>query len=502
MFWMKDNSFYKTLVFRLTFRYILLFTVFNIVLILVIFLRIKSSQEDINDKNLVVKVKSALHLSNFNNNKQSGYELTSKSVMEGVENSFYLIADSTHNIVATSYIEPWGNLQFVTRYIPKLPSLPLIDPHISKMPDAWNENNVKIQPELLYKDVWSLNYVFFRTFDFNKLNHKARVAFVYLPNNSILIVGVSLSENEEFLNSTKKIFIFFLIVMILFGSLLGYFIAKKSMVDVVRITNATENIKKGNLSLRVKSGSNSLELQNLANAFNSMLDRIEKLIIEQKEMTNNIAHDLRSPITSIRGITETTLSGKQSIQEYQEMCGQVINECDRLINMVNSTLDISEIEAGTFEIPFEEISMQELMIDAYEMYLPVAELKGIRLLLVNPQNKTIVIQGNKPLLQRAIANILDNAIKYTPSEGEVKIDAYTQNKHFIISINDTGIGISLEEQNHIYEKFYRVDKSRSTIGNGLGLSLAFAYVLFHKGTIEVKSEPGKGSTFTISLPYT
>ena len=133
------------------------------------------------------------------------------------------------------------------------------------------------------------------------------------------------------------------------------------------------------------------------------------------------------------------------------------------------------------------------------MYLPVAELKGVIFVKDIPVNK-IMIHGNKSLLQRAIANILDNAIKYTRQEGEVKISGYTMDNQFIININDKGIGIPQEELNHIFEKFYRIDKSRSSIGNGLGLSLAYAYVLLHNGTIEVKSKPNQGSSFIINLP--
>jgi signal transduction histidine kinase len=493
----KDNFFFKTLVFRLTFQYIIFFTVFNVLLFLVIFLKIKSSQDNITDKNLIAKLKTAIPLSDIKDCNQLRKELSWKSAMEGAESCFYLIVDSTNTTIATSYIKPWGNIQSVKQDIPDLPKM---DPLKNKMPEAWYEKDVKIQPELLFKHERGFNYVLFKSLYFYKINSKARVAYVYLPNKTILIVGVSLKENDVFLNTIERIFIFSLFVMTLFGGLLGYLISKKSMVDVVKITHAAENIRKGNLSLRVKPGSNSSEIKNLSHSFNNMLERIERLIIEQKDLTNNIAHDLRSPITSIRGISETTLSGKQSVQEYQEMCGQVINECDRLINMINSTLDIAEIEAGTFEIRMEEINANELLSDAFEMYLPVAELKGVHFEHSLPKHK-IIIRGNKSLLQRAIANILDNAIKYTKSEGEVKLTGVVSDNQFIITITDTGIGIPLEEQNRIFEKFYRVDKSRSSNGNGLGLSLANAYILLHKGTIGIISKSGEGSSFAIVLPY-
>ncbi len=501
MFLRRDHAFYKTLVFRLTIRYLIFFTVFNIILFTVIFLKIKSSQINLTDKILIAKIKTAIPIAGIKDSVKLNKELQWKSFMEEYKSCFYLIVDSANNIIATSFLSEWGNIQFVKKDIPTLTGLPPVKPDKTVTRKSWTVNDIKIQPESLYSTAWNLNYILFNTLDFDSINCKARIAYSHMPGKSILIAGVSLRENAEFLIMIKRIFFYSLVMMIVMGGLLGYFIARKSMVDVVKITNAAEMIRKGNLSLRVKAGSNSLEIKKLADAFNSMLERIEKLIMEQKEMTNNIAHDLRGPITGIRGISETTFYGEQSIHEYKEMCGQVVNECDRLINMINSTLDIAEIEAGTFEIPMENININDLVSDAYDMYLPVAELKGVT--MVNEiRGKATIIRGNVPLLQRAIANIIDNSIKYTRLGGKVKISCHVEDDHFFITVDDSGIGIPVGEQTRIFEKFYRIDKSRSSTGNGLGLSLALAYVTLHKGDIDVKSEAGRGCTFSIRLPLT
>ncbi|HEX2969109.1 MAG TPA: HAMP domain-containing sensor histidine kinase [Bacteroidales bacterium] len=495
----KDNTFYKTLVFRLTIRYLIFFTVFNIVLFTVIFYEIKTSQSNLTDKILIARIKTAIPIAGIKDSIKLNKELQWRSFMEEYKNCFYLIVDSTNTIIATSFLSEWGNIQFVKNDIPEIKDLPPVKPDKSLVRKSWTLNSIKIQPESLFSDAWNLNYILFNTLSFRDVNNKARVAYAHMPNKSTLIAGVSLRENEEFLRMIEKIFFYSLFMMLAIGGLLGFLIARKSMVDVVKVTNAAEMIRKGNLSLRVRPGSNSLEIKNLANAFNNMLERIEKLIVEQKEMTNNIAHDLRGPITGIRGISETTFYGEQSVREYKEMCGQVVNECDRLINMINSTLDIAEIEAGTFEIPMEDVDINRLVSDAYEMYQPVADLKGV--IMVNELNgNRAIVNGNIPLLQRTFANVIDNAIKYTKPAGVVKISGDQEADMFCICISDTGIGIPSEEQGRIFEKFYRIDKSRSSTGNGLGLSLAHAYVTLHKGTIEVKSMKGNGSTFIIKLP--
>jgi signal transduction histidine kinase len=230
-----------------------------------------------------------------------------------------------------------------------------------------------------------------------------------------------------------------------------------------------------------------------------MLERIQGLVKELRDVTNNIAHDLRSPLTRIRGIAETTLTGEPTLDAYREMAGMVIEESDRLVEMINIMLEIAMAESGVRDLPRDEVDMTELAKEACELFHVLAEDKQVWLGIEIPQEH-LIIQGDRSRLQRIIANLLDNAIKFTPRGGNVLLFVEGTLTHVIVSVADTGMGINSQDLPHIFERFYRADRSRSTPGNGLGLSLVQALVRCHSGEITVESNPGKGSKFTLSLP--
>jgi signal transduction histidine kinase len=229
-----------------------------------------------------------------------------------------------------------------------------------------------------------------------------------------------------------------------------------------------------------------------------MLDRIQTLLKEIKEMSENIAHDLRSPITRIRGTAEVTLTTATSLSEYESMAGSTIEECDRLLDMINTMLMISKTESGVDELSREEIDLQNLVREACQLFEPTAEDKGVTLGCDVPDRSHLV--GDTRMIQRMLSNLLDNAIKYTPSGGVVTVSVSEDVSQVIISVKDTGCGISSSDLPHIFERFYRCDQSRSQAGIGLGLSLARAIARAHGGEIAATSTPNQGSTFTATLP--
>jgi len=289
------------------------------------------------------------------------------------------------------------------------------------------------------------------------------------------------------------------VVMLICGSLVGWLTARKAMSGVQKMTRTATGIGKGELSRRVLLGKEGVEIEELALAFNEMLERIETLVRELKEVTDNIAHDLRSPLTRIRGIAETTLTGKQDIDIYREMAATVVEEGDRLVGTINTMLEIAQADSGMAELSRECVDLQELVSDARDLFLPVAEDKNIHLESDIP-GKPIVLLGDRARLQRVIANLLDNAIKFTPSGGRVMISARTDASWVIITVTDTGVGIDEKDLPRIFNRFFRSEESRPTPGNGLGLSLARSLARAHGGDITVKSPPGKGSVFSVSLP--
>ena len=229
-----------------------------------------------------------------------------------------------------------------------------------------------------------------------------------------------------------------------------------------------------------------------------MLGRIQTLVIETKQMTENIAHDLRSPITRIRGMAEMALTSGKAIDDYEAAAASTVEDCDRLLEMINTMLYISQTEATAEKLTTEEIDVTRMVRDACELFQPVAEDKGVS--LVVDIGTDVRVRGVLQGLQRMLANLIDNALNYTPSPGTVTVSVSAEEQRGIIAVKDTGIGISQEELSHIFRRFYRCDRSRSRPGTGLGLTLVEAIVHAHRGQIVVTSTPNVGTTFTVTLP--
>jgi signal transduction histidine kinase len=274
--------------------------------------------------------------------------------------------------------------------------------------------------------------------------------------------------------------------------------ARRALQGVEEVTQTATEISKGALETRVPVKARGDEIDRLATTFNSMLDRIHALITGMREMTDNIAHDLRSPISRIRGFAEMTLTTRGSLDEYETMAANTIEECDRLLGMINTMLDITETEAGAGRTTREAVDLSALVQDARELFQPLADDKGIALAADVPAG--VLVLGDVQRLQRMVANLLDNAVKYTAPGGRVTVTMRSDARTVFVTVSDTGIGISESDLPQIFNRFYRGDRSRSQAGSGLGLSLAQAIASAHGGSITVSSSPGKGSTFTVTLP--
>jgi signal transduction histidine kinase len=235
--------------------------------------------------------------------------------------------------------------------------------------------------------------------------------------------------------------------------------------------------------------------------FNRMLDRIQALVNEINEMGDNIAHDLKSPLTRTRGNAEVPLTTGKTLAEYEALAAGTVEECDRLLEMINTMLMISRAEAGVERPVREPIDLAALLKEACELFGSAAEDKGLTLACSVPGRCDL--EGDTRMIQRMIANLIDNAIKYTDPGGKIEISlAEGADGNRFIRVKDSGIGIKAGELPRIFERFYRADRSRSTAGTGLGLSLAKAIARSHGGEVAVDSRPGEGSTFTVTLPRT
>jgi heavy metal sensor kinase len=331
-------------------------------------------------------------------------------------------------------------------------------------------------------------------------DHPDQVRILYARISPAIIaqVGETMESHSRFLAAFKGIFIGTMTLLILVAAGLGWFMARRAVSGVEAVTQTARKISAGTLEERVPVKGGGDEIDQLALTFNQMLDRIQTLLTEIKEMTDHLAHDLRSPLTRIRGIAEVTFTTANSLNEYQSMAASTIEECDRLLDMINTMLLISKTESGVDTVSFEEVDLAVLVREACELFSPTAEDKGVTLRCDLPGRA--LLDGNTRMIQRLLSNLLDNAIKYTPAGGSVTVSLEEKREQQVLSVKDTGIGISPSELPRIFERFYRGDRSRSQVGIGLGLSLARAFARAHNGELTATSQMNQGSTFRVTLP--
>lgn len=358
--------------------------------------------------------------------------------------------------------------------------------------------NVKVSTAALRHLVSHENNIF-ETIQIPQSNQKARILYSLVAENAILQTGIAMDTYSSFLLAFQKVFIGAMGFIILFSAVAGWLLIQKALSGVTRITRTAQDITGSNLAARVEQTGRKDELDHLAATFNSMLDRIEALVDNNRQISDNIAHDLKSPITRIRGYAELALLQEDNLRDYRTMAANTIEESDRLLDMINTMLLISRAQAREDDFDFKRINLSKMIEEACELFEPLAEDKQISLKTEIAQN--IYIMGDIRMLQRAFSNLLDNAIKYTSQHGSVRVAAFVKENQIIIEVADTGLGIDPENHENIFKRFFRTESSRTSPGSGLGLSLARTVIRKHNGDISVKSSLGNGSVFTILLPY-
>jgi heavy metal sensor kinase len=354
--------------------------------------------------------------------------------------------------------------------------------------------------ETAVKELLRDNHPVFETIAIQDRNEKVRILYAFLSPAVILQVGEAMESYSRLLDAFKGIFISTMTFLIVVAAGVGWFMARRAVSGVEAVTRTAQKISGGSLEERVPVKAKADEIDQLAITFNQMLDRIQTLLTELKEMSDNIAHDLRSPITRIRGMAEITLTTGKSLSDYEAMAAGTVEECDRLLAMINTMLMISKAESGTVQVSREEIDLAGLVREACNLFQPMAEDKGVGLVCDLPQG--IRFAGDIRMIQRMFSNLIDNAIKYTPTGGSVLVSASESEREVVLTVQDTGIGISPSDLPRVFERFYRCDQSRSQAGIGLGLSLARAIARAHGGEIRAESALNQGSTFTVTLPKT
>lgn len=326
-------------------------------------------------------------------------------------------------------------------------------------------------------------------------NHAVMALYKRLYDGNVLVIAGSLAEAERnlaYLASILGIVMAFMLLVSLVGS---WLLAAMFVDGLNRVKKAAAHIAAGDFGQRVNMGGEGREINELAVVFNDMVDKTEKLLRDLKTVSDDIAHDLRTPLTALRGRAELALTSG----DCSALPIQVLDGCDHLLSIINTTLIISQTEAGIFPASLEELDLGDVAQQTVDIFQPTAEAQGITLHFT-PDHQGRLMRANRTAMQRLLGNLVDNAIKFTPSGGRVDIRITEEGGRLSLVVSDTGCGIKSQDRDMIFKRFYRGDSSRSTSGNGLGLSLVKAIVVASEGTIEVESTPGGGSTFRVVFP--
>jgi heavy metal sensor kinase len=286
-------------------------------------------------------------------------------------------------------------------------------------------------------------------------------------------------------------------VILLLGLTGGWWLAGRAIRPIEDISATAAKISDGDLSRRISLAETESELGKLAAVLNSTFARLEAAFAQQKQFTSDAAHELRTPVTVMLTQTQLSLSRERNSAEYRQTIETCQRAAQRMRRLIESLLALARLDAGQEPIKHLKLDLAALAREGAEQVRPLAEERGITLLLeTNPAQ----CAGDSERLARVLTNLLTNAIQYNRPNGEVRVTTRLENQTAVLAVRDTGAGIAAEDLPRIFERFYRSDKSRTTGGNGLGLSICKAILTAHGGSIDVASEPGTGTTFTVRLP--
>jgi len=330
-------------------------------------------------------------------------------------------------------------------------------------------------------------------------DHNIRARTFLLPQGFRLLVGRDPRGRTDFQAVIYASLGWAMGLTVVLGLAGGLFLGRNMLRRVETLRTTSQQIMRGDLSRRMPVGQADDEFDRLSLTLNEMLDAIERLMTGMRTVTDSVAHDLRSPLTRLKSRLELALLDREkSAGDYRLALKEAIEETDGILRTFNSLMEIARAEAGAAQLEMDAVGLDMVAADIFELYQPVAEEKGIT--LTDSITPDIAIDGHKPFLSQMLANLLDNAIKYTPSGGQVALELIRSGRSAVLRVDDSGPGVPKEERGRVLERFVRLEASRTSPGSGLGLSLVAGVATLHGADLTLGRAPQGGLRVELTFP--
>ncbi|MDR1180074.1 MAG: HAMP domain-containing protein [Spirochaetales bacterium] len=322
---------------------------------------------------------------------------------------------------------------------------------------------------------------------------------IHLENDYLLQIGVSTQKTQQITGHIIRNFSMLLIPLLVISIIGGSFLTARMLAPIQKLSDtAGDIINTGNLKARIREVRAQDELYDLVTLFNRMLEHIETLVRSLQGTLDAVAHDLRTPLTRFRGMAELALQGPSDMFAFREALQDGLEEAEKIITELNAIMDLSEAETGILKLDKTQADVVRIIRQIIEMYTYIGEERNIAIEFSGPDS--LIAAVDTPRLRRVVGNLLDNAVKYSPAKGTIRVELSGESGWIVIRIRDTGPGIPRDELPHIWERLYRGNCAREKPGLGIGLSIAKAITQAHGGTISADTLPEGGAVFEVRLP--
>jgi two-component system OmpR family sensor kinase len=320
-----------------------------------------------------------------------------------------------------------------------------------------------------------------------------------VPTGRMVLVGTSLQSQQEKLQQLAWTLAMIGLAIVGVGFAVGWWLATRALRPIAEISHAAQKIAAGDLSNRINASETESELGHLITVLNSTFARLETAFAQQQQFTSDAAHELRTPISVILTQVQSTLNKERSSAEYRETLEACQRAAQRMKRLIESLLELARFDAGQEQLQRVTFNLAAKTRECADLLQPLAAERHVKIVLELAETNCT---GDPERLSQVIVNLLTNAVTYNTPDGEVRVATALRDGNAVLTVTDTGIGITAEDAPHVFKRFYRADKSRAggTGNAGLGLAICQSIVTAHGGRLDFNSEPGRGTTFTVHLP--